>query len=174
MPVRNRHGDCISRNSCCHSGLPVPLGKDKYPLGVCGVKLMVSACLLGENCKYNGGNNQNQKVMDLLADNEIVPICPEVLGGLPTPREPAELRQGEVVTRDGSSVDLEFRMGAQKCLQIAMREQPNMIILQSRSPSCGVKQHYDGTFSGKLTDGPGVTADLLRKSGFRVIDVEDL
>ena len=138
------------------------------------MKWMVIACLLGENCKYNGGNNRNQKVMDAVEGNEVISVCPEVLGGLPTPREPAEIQNGVVVTRDGRSVDAEFRLGAQMCLRLAKAEQPDRIILQSRSPSCGVRQHYDGTFSGRLIDGPGVTAELLIKSGFCVIDVENL
>ena len=135
---------------------------------------MVSACLAGENCKYNGGNNRNEKVMEMMAGNEVITICPEVMGGLPVPRVPSEICHGIVTARDGRIVDKEFRAGAQMCLEIALREQPDVIILQSRSPSCGVKQHYDGTFSGTLTDGPGVTAQLFMKNGFRCIDVEDL
>ena len=136
-------------------------------------KIMVSACLLGENCKYNGGNNRNEKVLALLAEHEVIPVCPEILGGLPTPRVPAELQNGIVVTKDGVSVDREFRLGAQKCLELAQREQPDLIILQSRSPSCGVRQRYDGTFSGTLIQGSRVTAGLLMQSGFHVVDVED-
>ena len=136
-------------------------------------KIMVSACLLGENCKYNGGNNRNEKVLALLAEHEVIPVCPEVLGGLPTPRVPAELQNGVVVTKDGVSVDREFRLGAKKCLELAQKEQPDLIILQSRSPSCGVKQRYDGTISGKLIEGSGVTVELLIQHGFRVVDVED-
>ena len=138
------------------------------------MKIMVSACLAGENCKYNGGNNRNEKVLQLMQNNEVITICPEQMGGLPTPRIPAEIRNGLVTARDGRIVDTEFRSGAEKCLEIARQEQPDLIVLQSRSPSCGVKQRYDGTFSGKLTKGAGVTADLLMKNGFRCIDVEDL
>lgn len=138
------------------------------------MKIMVSACLTGENCKYNGGNNQNEKVMDLFAGNEIVTVCPEVMGGLPTPRIPSEIRDGAVINRDGVSVDREYRLGAQKTLEIARRVQPDLIIFQSRSPSCGVKQRYDGTFSGTLVSGSGVAAALLAEHGFPVVDVEDL
>ncbi len=138
------------------------------------MKIMVSACLTGENCKYNGGNNRNEKVLALLAGNEVIAVCPEVMGGLPTPRVPSELRDGIVMSRDGRNVDAQFRAGAQKCLEIALREKPDLIILQSRSPSCGVKQRYDGSFSGKLTDGPGVTAELLIGHGFHVVDLEDI
>ena len=138
------------------------------------MKIMVSACLAGENCKYNGGNNRNEKVMALLAKNEIITVCPEQMGGLPTPRVPSEIQNGEVINRDGISVDKEYRLGAEKCLEIAKEFQPDLIVLQSRSPSCGVKQRYDGTFTGKLIDQPGVTAELLIRNGFHAIDVEDL
>ena len=138
------------------------------------MKIMVSACLAGENCKYNGGNNRNEKILQLMADNEVVTVCPEQMGGLPTPRVPAEICDGVVTAKDGRIVDDEFRAGAAKCLEIALKEQPDLIILQSRSPSCGVKERYDGSFSGKLTKGAGVTAQLLMENGFRVIDVEDL
>lgn len=138
------------------------------------MKVMVSACLAGENCKYNGGNNRNEKVLQLMADNDVITVCPEQMGGLPTPRVPAEIKDGVVTTRDGQIVDEEFRAGAMKCLEIAMREKPDLIVMQSRSPSCGVKQRYDGTFSGTLVDGAGVTAQLLLENGFRCVDVEDL
>ena len=138
------------------------------------MKIMVSACLTGENCKYNGGNNRNEKILRLMADNEVITVCPEQMGGLPTPRVPAEIKDGAVTARDGRVVDAQFRAGAAKCLRIAVREQPDLIVLQSRSPSCGVKQRYDGTFSGTLVDGAGVTAQLLLENGFRCVDVEDL
>ncbi len=138
------------------------------------MKIMVSACLAGENCKYNGGNNRNEKVLQLTEGNEVITVCPEQMGGLPTPRVPSEIRDGVVTAEDGRVVDEEFRAGAAKCLEIALREQPDLIVLQSRSPSCGVKQRYDGTFSGTLRDGSGVTAELLMENGFRCVDVEDL
>ena len=138
------------------------------------MKIMVSACLAGENCKYNGGNNRNGKVLRLMDANEVLTVCPEQMGGLPTPRVPSEIRDGVVTAKDGRIVDAQFRAGAAKCLEIAKKEQPDLIVLQSRSPSCGVKQRYDGTFSGKLVDRAGVTAQLLMDNGFRCIDVEDL
>ena len=136
--------------------------------------IMVSACLTGENCKYNGGNNRNEKVLQLMAGNEMIAVCPEQLGGLPTPRISSEICNGVVTAKDGRIVDQEFRLGAERCLDIARREQPDLIVLQSRSPSCGVRQRYDGTFSGKLINGSGVTAQLLMKNGFNVTDVEDI
>ena len=138
------------------------------------MKIMISACLVGENCKYNGGNNRNEKVMKLIAGNEVITVCPEQMGGLPTPRDPSEIRDGIVVAADGRNVDREFRLGAEKCLEIVRRENPDLIVLQSRSPSCGVKQRYDGSFTGRLVEGPGVAARLLMENGFRVLDVEDL
>ena len=135
---------------------------------------MVSACLTGENCKYNGGNNRNEKVLQMMAEHEVITVCPEQMGGLPTPRVPSEIKDGVVTAKDGRIVDKEFRAGAAKCLEIAMCEQPDLIVLQSRSPSCGVKQRYDGTFTGTLVDGAGVMAQLLMKHGFRCIDVEEL
>ncbi|MBQ3577632.1 MAG: DUF523 domain-containing protein [Firmicutes bacterium] len=138
------------------------------------MKIMISACLTGENCKYNGGNNLDEKVMELLAGNDIIAVCPEQMGGLPTPRVPSEIKDGLVVTRDGRSVDREFRAGAEKCLETALIERPDLIILKSKSPSCGVKRRYDGSFTGRLTEGPGVTAGLLMEHGFRCVEPEDL
>ena len=138
------------------------------------MKIMVSACLSGQNCKYNGGNNLNEKVMKLMAGNEVFSVCPEVMGGLSVPRSPSEIRDGIVMTKDGRDVDAAFCAGAQECLKLAVREQPDLIVLQSRSPSCGVNQRYDGSFTGKLIKGSGVTAELLIRHGFHVVDVEDL
>ena len=136
------------------------------------MKIMVSACLLGENCKYNDGNNRNEKILEFLAGNEVIPVCPEQMGGLTTPRDPAEIVDGVVINKAGVNVDQEYRMGAQKTLEIALREKPDLVILQSRSPSCGVKERYDGSFSGKLLKGSGVTAELLIQNGFNVVDAE--
>ena len=104
----------------------------------------------------------------------MIPVCPETAGGLPVPRVPAELVHGKAVTRDGRDVDAAFRLGAEKALTIAEREKPDLIILQSRSPSCGVNEVYDGTFSGRKIPGYGLFAGLSLRAGFRVIDVEDL
>ena len=138
------------------------------------MRIMVSACLAGENCKYNGGSNRNEKVVRLMAEHEVRTVCPEQMGGLPTPRVPSEIKDGVVTAKDGRVVDAEFRDGAEKCLKMARRFSPELIILQSRSPSCGVRQRYDGTFTGTLVDGPGVTAQLLMENGFQVVDAEDL
>ena len=138
------------------------------------MKIMVSGCLLGENCKYNGGNNYSEKVAEYIKGHEVISVCPECMGGLPTPRIPAEIVDGVVTNREGQVVDEEFRRGAQISLEIARKEQIDVAILQSRSPSCGSKQIYDGSFSGVKVDGQGVFAKLLKEHGFHMIDVEDL
>ncbi len=138
------------------------------------MKIMVSGCLLGENCKYNGLNNFSQKVMDFIKGHEIFSVCPEVMGGLSIPRPPAEIVDGIVKIKEGKSVDKEFRHGAQLALEIAVKEKVDCVILQSRSPSCGSKQIYDGTFSGTKIPGQGTFASLLKEHGFKIIDVEDL
>lgn len=138
------------------------------------MKIMVSACLLGENVKYSGGNNRNDKVMEYIKGHEVVPVCPEMLGGLPVPRLPGEIVMGTVRNEDGTSVDEEYRSGAAKALEIAESERIDMAILQSRSPSCGVNQIYDGTFSGRKIKGMGVFARLLAEKGYTVLDAEDI
>lgn len=138
------------------------------------MKIGVSACLLGENCKYNGGNNYNKKLIDFVKDHEVIPICPEVFGGLPTPRKPAEIVDGIVKLESGLSVDKEFKKGAQKALGIILKNQVDLVILQSRSPSCGVNKVYDGTFTGKIIDGQGIFTKILKENEVPVIDVEDL
>lgn len=138
------------------------------------MKIMVSACLLGENCKYSGGNNYSEKVMKYIEGHEVVPVCPEVLGGLPTPRTPAEIVDNIVMNQDGVCVDAEFRKGARLALQMAKEQQVELVILQSRSPSCGTKQIYDGTFSKKLIPGQGVFAELLSENNIKTLDVEDI
>ena len=138
------------------------------------MKIAVSACLLGENCKYNGGNNYSEKVRGYIKGHEVIPVCPEVLGGLSVPREPAEIVNGIVSLKDGTSVDKEFREGARRALETVKEQSADIVILQSRSPSCGINTIYDGSFSGRIIPGQGIFADLLRRSGIKVIDVEDL
>jgi len=138
------------------------------------LKIAVSACLLGDNCKYNGGHNFSEKVAKFVQGHEVIPVCPEVMGGLPTPRESSEIVDGVVRHKDGTSVDEEFRRGAEIALEKVLENGVELVILQSRSPSCGVKQIYDGTFSGKLIPGQGVFAKLLTENGIEVIDVSEL
>ena len=138
------------------------------------MKIIVSACLAGDNCKYNGGNNFNQKMMDLIQSHEMIKVCPEVLGGLPIPRPSAEIVDGQVMNTEGRNITKEFSLGAQKAFEIVKNENPDLIILQSRSPSCGIKQIYDGTFSGKKIHGHGLFAELCIKAGYKVLDIEDI
>ena len=138
------------------------------------MKIAVSACLLGENCKYNGGNNYNEKLARFLEGHEVVGVCPEVLGGLPTPRPTSEIVDGVVRHKDGTSVDKEFRKGAEVSLKIVKETGAELVILQSRSPSCGIGTIYDGTFSKTLISGDGVFVKLLKENGIRVMDVAEL
>lgn len=138
------------------------------------MKILVSACLLGKNCKYNGGNNLNQGVLEFIEGHEVIGVCPEQLGGLSTTRLPAEIVAGLVTNKEGVSVDNEFRKGAQKALAVALENKVDLAILQSRSPSCGVKEIYDGSFSGKKIKGQGVFAKLLSARGIKVLDAEDV
>ncbi|HAM93125.1 MAG TPA: DUF523 domain-containing protein [Phascolarctobacterium succinatutens] len=138
------------------------------------MKILVSACLLGKNCKYNGGNNLNQGVLEFIEGHEVIGVCPEQLGGLSTPRLPAEIVDGVVTNKEGVSVDAEFRKGAQSALAAALENKVDLAILQSRSPSCGVKEIYDGSFSGKKIKGQGVFAKLLSAHGIKVLDAEDV
>ena len=136
-------------------------------------KLMVSACLLGERCKYNGGDNFSAALAEYLEGREVVPVCPELAGGLSVPRRPCEIVDGVVTNDRGENLDRVFRAGAAACLQRALTERIDLAILQSRSPSCGVREVYDGSFSGKLREGEGVFAALLRENGFRTLDVTE-
>lgn len=134
----------------------------------------VSACLLGENCKYNGGNNESKKLREYVKGHTVVPVCPEVMGGLPTPRDPAEIIGGVVRQKSGRSVDGEFRKGARAALQKIKDAGADVVILQSRSPSCGVNEIYDGSFTGRLVKGKGVFAEMLEEEGIKAVDVGDL
>ena len=138
------------------------------------MKIAVSACLLGDNCKYNGGNNYSEKVAEFVKGHDVVPVCPEVMGGLPTPREPSEIVNGTVMHKDGTSVDEEFRKGAELSLKKVKDAGAELVILQSRSPSCGVSTIYDGTFSGMIISGQGIFAKLLIENDIKVLDVSEL
>ena len=136
--------------------------------------ILVSACLLGENCKYNGGNNRNERVLRYVAGHEVIPVCPEMLGGLPCPRKPVEWVGDRVLTKDGDDCTEAFRLGVQRAMDIIANKQIDLAILQSRSPTCGVKQIYDGTFSGKRINGMGALARALAASGIPLMDAEDV
>ena len=132
--------------------------------------ILVSACLLGEPCRYDGTGKGEPALEKLHAQGHtLVPVCPEVLGGLPTPRSPAERQlDGRVVNREGQDVTGEYRAGAERALEAARTHGCTLAILKERSPSCGRGQIYDGTFSGTLVPGSGVAARLLEEHGVRV------
>ena len=136
--------------------------------------ILVSACLLGENCKYNGGNNLNERVVRYTEGHEVIPVCPEMLGGLPCPRKPVEWVGSCVLTKDGDDCTEAFRLGVQRAMEIIADKQIDLAILQSRSPTCGVKQIYDGTFSGVRIDGMGALARALHERGIPLMDAEDV
>jgi len=138
------------------------------------MKIAVSACLTGCNCKYNGGNNYNQKVMDFLADNEVIEVCPEMFANMGTPRVSVEIVDGVVTDKNGKNVHKEYVSGVQRAIEQVKQKNIDIAILQSRSPTCGVKQIYDGSFSKKLIPGMGLFAQALKEEGIRVIDCEDL
>ena len=138
------------------------------------MKVLVSACLLGENCKYNGGNNQCPKVIQFLEGHQVIPVCPELEAGLGCPRVPMEIVNGVLINRDGVVVDGAVREAIQSILQRINGERVDCAVLKSRSPTCGVHQVYDGTFSGKLIPGAGVLTQALQEAGISVIDAEDI
>ncbi|MGX8699293.1 MAG: DUF523 domain-containing protein [bacterium] len=139
------------------------------------MKTLVSACLLGTPCRMDGRAKPSAAVLSLLAEGEAVPVCPEVLGGLPTPRSPAELQpDGRVVNAAGEDVTAAFRLGAARALEICRAAGCERAILKSKSPSCGVGTLYDGTFTRTLTAGNGVFAALLLEEGLPVLTEEEL
>ena len=138
------------------------------------MKVIVSACLLGRNCKYNGGNNYDKKVAAFLEDKEVIPVCPEELAGLGIPRTPMEIVNGVLINRDGVVVDGPVRAAVAKILEEIKGQDIECAILKSRSPTCGVRQVYDGSFTGTLVDGAGTLAHALIDAGYTVLDNEDI
>ena len=136
---------------------------------------IVSACLLGQNCKYNGGNNLSEEVVEFCKNHKYVTVCPESAGKLPIPRPPAERVGESILTKEGKDVTDAFVRGAdislKSCMEMARisGEEIEGAILKANSPSCGVGQIYDGTFSGKLTEGNGVFAGMLKRLGVEII-----
>jgi uncharacterized protein YbbK (DUF523 family) len=131
-------------------------------------KIIVSACLLGECCKYNGGNNKNESVIKLADYFELVPICPECFGGLSTPRLPSEIKDGRVYSKSGDDVTDNFKVGAEHSLYIARENNCPAAVLKERSPSCGFGKIYDGTFTSTLCNGNGITAELFANNDIQV------
>ncbi len=137
-------------------------------------KILVSACLLGVNCKYDGTNNENKKVFEYLKDKEIIPICPEVWGGLTTPRDPSEIKGDRVYSNKGQDVTENFQRGAIESLNLAKKLGVKKALLKAKSPSCGNGIIYDGTFSGVKIEGYGMTSRLLKENGIDIITELDL
>ena len=130
--------------------------------------ILISACLLGCACRYDGQSKPHPLALELAKQGLAVPVCPEQLGGLSTPRQPSERRGDRVVTRDGRDVTAEYRRGAEETLRLAQLYGCGAAVLKERSPSCGCGRIYDGTFTGTLTGGDGLTAALLKENGIRV------
>jgi len=146
--------------------------------------VLISACLIGVNCRYDGGNSYNKKACEIALKEGIVPVCPEQLGGCATPRKPAEIVAGDgadvlnglskVINSAGEDVSEEFIRGARETLKIALASGARKAILKARSPSCGKGIIYDGTFTGSKKPGNGVTAELLLRNGLEVVTDEEL
>lgn len=132
------------------------------------MKILISACLLGVSCRYDGASKAHPEILRLMERHTLVPVCPEQLGGLATPRIPAERRGEGVFTRDGVDVTEAYRRGAEETLRLCRLFGCEAAVLKERSPSCGHGEIYDGTFTGTLTAGDGVTAELLAAHGIPV------
>ena len=137
-------------------------------------KILISACLVGDNVKYNGGNNLSPKIDALLEKYELIPFCPEVEGGLSIPRTPAERIGDKVINQAGEDVTDAYMKGAELAFNICLFLKIKKVILKEKSPSCGSKIIYDGTFSHKEIKGMGVTAEYLKKKGIEVFSEDDI
>ena len=135
--------------------------------------VLVSACLLGENCKYNGGNNASPAILEFLKDKQVIPICPELLAGMPSPRPPVEIKDARVIRKNGEDVTDAYCSGVQKAMQRAAQQPIDLVILKSRSPTCGVGQRYDGTFTNTLVQQSGLFAEALLQAGYTVKSSDD-
>lgn len=138
------------------------------------MNILVSACLLGVNCKYSGSNNNVEGIIKQMENVTLIPICPEQLGGLTTPRPPAEINEeASIFSKEGNDVTRQFKLGAEETLKIAKMYNCEYAILKERSPSCGSNQVYDGSFTGKVKQGEGIAASLLKRNGIKVYSEEN-
>lgn len=137
-------------------------------------KIIVSGCLLGIDCRYKGDSKTNEKILSLARKHTLICVCPEQMGGLATPRPPAEQKDGKVITEDGTDVTAQYTKGAEAVLRMALLNHADFAILKARSPSCGSGIVYDGTFTGTRVPGDGVCAALLKKNGIPVYTEEEL
>ena len=138
------------------------------------IKILISHCLLGENCKWNGRNNARELLLNIQDKVEFIPVCAEVFGGLPIPRFPSEIVNDKVINEVGLDVTKNYMEGAKKVLEIALKNDVKYAIFKERSPSCGVHQIYDGSFSRKIIDGKGMTTRLLEENGIKVYSDEEI
>ncbi len=136
--------------------------------------ILVSACLVGCVCRYDAAKKTSDKLLELGKENTLIPVCPEQLGGLPTPRHPSERVGDKVLRDDGVDVTREYDLGAKTAVEIAKLCKADYCVLKSGSPSCGCGLIYDGSFSGKKIPGDGITVEYLKKAGFKVMTEEDL
>ena len=140
------------------------------------IKVLISACLLGDNVKYSGGNNFTPELVTLLEkyNVKIIKICPECFAGLPIPRVPSEIREDKVFSKDGRDITEEFLSGAEKTYQVAKNKEIDFAILKERSPSCGSSFIYDGSFLGKVIQGQGLTTRRLNRENIVIFSEENL
>lgn len=138
------------------------------------MKILVSACLLGVSCRYDGGDNEIPQLAAIGQEAELIPFCPEIYGGLPTPREPSERSGERVISKSGVDVSEQFTKGAREAARVAQLLGCKAAILKERSPSCGTHQIYDGTFSSMRIPGSGVTAERLRQEGIQLFSEAEL
>ncbi len=136
--------------------------------------ILVSACLVGCTCRYDAKLKTSEKVLDLAKDNTLIPVCPEQLGGLPTPRHPSERVENKVIRDDGVDVTKEYMLGAETAVKIANLSHADYCIMKAGSPACGCGLIYDGSFTGKKIPGDGVASEKLKEAGYKVITDEDL
>ena len=132
------------------------------------MRILISGCLLGVCCRYDGASKPHPLALELAKEHELVPVCPEQLGGLETPRPPAERQGGQIIANNGVNVTEQYRRGAEEAWKLCRLLNCDAAVLKERSPSCGSGEIYDGTFTGTLIAGDGVTAELLRKNGIPV------
>lgn len=155
--IYNHHSETACRCNCT-------VGRTNAGVGM----ILVSACLIGLNCRYDGEGSLKEELLELVLKGEAIPVCPETMGGLSIPRDPAERVGDKVISKVGIDVTDEFRLGAEKTLSLALINKVEKAILKSKSPSCGVGFIYDGTHSRTLIEGNGMTAELLMKHGIIV------
>lgn len=137
------------------------------------MKILVSACLLGKTCKYSGGHNYSPEVVEFLKGKDILPVCPEVLSGLPVPRPPVEIKAGRVINKKGDDMTAIYQSGVDKVMAMIQENPVSLAILKARSPTCGVKEIYDGSFSGRTVKGQGLLAKALSARHIPMKDEED-